>query len=70
MGVAVVIVGAVLYLAALERVRDFAIFKATGSSNLDLMVGLGLQAALVGAVAGVTSIGLAHLMKPIYPGLL
>ena len=30
---AVVIVAAVLYLAALDRVRDFAVFKATGASN-------------------------------------
>ena len=67
---AVVIVGAVLYLAALERVRDFAIFKATGASNADLVLGLALQAVMVGVIAGVLSIGLAHLMKPIYPGLL
>jgi putative ABC transport system permease protein len=67
---AIVIVGAVLYLAAIERVRDFAIFKATGASNIDLVLGLALQAAMVGAIAGVLSIGLAHVMKPIYPGLL
>lgn len=67
---AVVIVGAVLYLAALERVRDFAIFKATGASNTDLVLGLALQAMILGLIAGVLSIGLAHLMKPIYPGLL
>ncbi len=67
---AVVIVGAVLYLAALERVGDFAIFKATGASNADLIAGLALQAVMVGVIAGVLSIGLAHVMKPIYPGLL
>lgn len=67
---AIVIVGAVLYLAAIERVRDFAIFKATGASNTDLVLGLGLQAAIVGVIAGVLSIGLAQLMKPVYPGLL
>lgn len=67
---AVVIVGAVLYLAAIDRVRDFAIFKATGASNIDLMLGLALQAVFVGVLAGVLSIGLAHVMKPIYPGLL
>ena len=67
---AVVIVGAVLYLAALERVGDFAIFKATGASNVDLIAGLALQAVMVGVIAGVLSIGLAHVMKPIYPGLL
>ncbi len=67
---AIVIVGAVLYLAAIERVRDFAIFKATGASNVDLVLGLVIQAAIVGVIAGVLSIGLAQLMKPIYPGLL
>ena len=67
---AIVIVGAVLYLAAIERVRDFAIFKATGAGNVDLVLGLGIQAAIVGVIAGVLSIGLAQLMKPIYPGLL
>ncbi|MFA9566211.1 MAG: ABC transporter permease, partial [Acidimicrobiales bacterium] len=67
---AVVIVGAVLYLSALERVSDFAIFKATGASNTDLVLGLMVQAAMLGIVAGLFSIGLAHLMKPMYPGLL
>jgi putative ABC transport system permease protein len=67
---AVVIVAAVLYLAAIDRVRDFAVFKATGASNTDLVVGLSLQAVFVGLIAGVLSIGLAHLMKPVYPGLL
>ena len=46
------------------------IFKATGAGNTDLVIGLGLQAAIVGVIAGVLSIGLAQLMKPIYPGLL
>jgi putative ABC transport system permease protein len=67
---AVVIVAAVLYLAAIDRVRDFAVFKATGASNTDLVVGLSLQAVFVGLIAGVLSIGLAHVMKPVYPGLL
>lgn len=67
---AVVVVGAVLYLAAIDRVRDFAVFKATGAANADLVIGLALQAAFVGLVAGLVSIALAHVMKPIYPGLL
>ena len=67
---AVVIVGAILYLAALERIRDFAIFKATGAANVDLVLGLTLQAVILGAISGVTAIGLAHLLLPIYPGLL
>lgn len=67
---AVVIVGAVLYLAALERIPDFAIFKATGASNADLVLGLAVQAVMLGLIAGIMSIGLAHVMKPVYPGLL
>lgn len=67
---AIVIVGAVLYLASVERVGDFAIFKATGASDLDLVLGLALQAAILGTIAGVFSIALAHAMMPIYPGLL
>ncbi len=67
---AVVIVGAVLYLAALERVRDFAVFKATGASNRHLRLGLALQAVLLGLVAGATSIVLAYVMRPVYPGVI
>jgi putative ABC transport system permease protein len=67
---AVVIVGALLSLAAIERVRDFAIFKATGAGTADLVVGLTFQAAIVGAIAGVFAIGLAYAMKPFYPGVL
>ena len=67
---AVVIVAAVLYLAAIDRVRDFAVFKATGASNTDLVLGLSLQAVFVGLMSGVFAIALAHLMMPVYPGLL
>jgi putative ABC transport system permease protein len=51
--VAAVIIGAVVYLSALERVRDFAVLKAMGVSNRSLIAGLALQAVLValGAVA-------------------
>jgi putative ABC transport system permease protein len=41
---AFIIVAAVLYLAALERVRDFAVFKATGARTRDLLVALATQA--------------------------
>lgn len=67
---AIVIVGAVLYLASVERVGDFAIFKATGASDTDLVLGLALQAAMLGTISGIFSIALAHAMMPIYPGLL
>ena len=51
--VAAVVIGAVVYLSALERVRDFAVLKAMGVSNKNLVGSLALQAVLValGAVA-------------------
>jgi putative ABC transport system permease protein len=51
--VAAIIVGAVVYLSALDRQRDFAVLKAVGSSNASLLGSLALQAVLIalGAVA-------------------
>ncbi len=51
--VAAIIVGAVVYLSALDRQRDFAVLKAVGASNLSLLGSLALQAVLIalGAVA-------------------
>jgi putative ABC transport system permease protein len=51
--VAAIIVGAVVYLSALDRQRDFAVLKAVGTSNSSLLGSLALQAVLIalGAVA-------------------
>jgi len=51
--VAAIIVGAVVYLSALDRQRDFAVLKAVGASNGSLLGSLALQAVLIalGAVA-------------------
>jgi ABC-type bacteriocin/lantibiotic exporter with double-glycine peptidase domain len=49
--VAAGIIGSILYLSALERVRDFAVLKATGASNRALLAGLALQALLLAAAA-------------------
>jgi putative ABC transport system permease protein len=51
--VAAIIVGAVVYLSALDRQRDFAVLKAVGVSNSSLLGSLALQAVLIalGAVA-------------------
>lgn len=51
--VAAIIVGAVVYLSALDRQRDFAVLKAVGTPNSSLLGSLALQAVLiaVGAVA-------------------
>ena len=61
--VAAVIIGAVVYLSALERQRDFAVLKAMGAPNSALLGSLALQAVLVAlsavAVAAVIQIFLA-----------
>ena len=60
--IAAVIIGAVVYLSALERQRDFAVLKAVGVSNRTLLASLALQAVLVAlaavAIAAVLQIGL------------
>ena len=59
--VAVVIIGAVVYLSALERRNDFAVLKAIGSSARWLYGGLALQAGAIAALAG----GLAIAVEPL-----
>jgi putative ABC transport system permease protein len=55
--VAAVIVGAVVYLSALERQRDFAVLKAVGAPNRALLGSLAVQAVLVALLAvGVAAI--------------
>ena len=51
--VAAIIVGAVVYLSALDRQRDFAVLKAVGAPSSSLLGSLALQAVLIalGAVA-------------------
>lgn len=65
--VAAAIIGSVVYLSALERVRDFAVLKATGSSTRSLYAGLALQSILVSLVAGALAIGIAHALGPTFP---
>ena len=61
--VAAIIVGAVVYLSALDRQRDFAVLKAVGAPNRALLGSLALQAVFVAllavAVAAIVQIFLA-----------
>lgn len=61
------IVGSVLYLSALDRVRDFAVFKATGTRNRELVVSLLLQAVLLALVASALATVLALALAPTFP---
>jgi putative ABC transport system permease protein len=65
--VAAGIIGSIVYLSALERTRDFAVLKATGSTNRSLMGGLAVQAALLSLVAVAVAIVVAKLLAPIFP---
>jgi putative ABC transport system permease protein len=65
--VATGIVGSMVYLSALERSRDFAVFKATGATNRSLLAGLLLQAAVLAAASAVVAVVVAWLLVPSFP---
>ena len=65
--VAVNIIGAVVYLSALERVRDFAVLKATGYSTRSLLGGLGLQSVLVSVGAVALAMGISRILVRYFP---
>jgi len=66
-GVAAVIVGAVMYMSALERVRDFAVLKAVGGSTRTLVTSLALEASVACLVAAGLAIVVAGLLQPTIP---
>jgi putative ABC transport system permease protein len=65
--VAALIVGAVVYLSALERARDFAVFKAIGVATRSVLAGLVLQAITVAVLAAAFGAGLSRLLAPLFP---
>ena len=60
--VAIGIIGSVVYLNALERTRDFAVLKATGSPNRTIVGGLAIQSLFLSIIAAVLAIGVALLV--------
>jgi len=65
--VAALIVGSVVYLSALERLRDFAVFKAIGVPTRSILAGLALQAIIVALLAAALGVILAQLLAPLFP---
>jgi putative ABC transport system permease protein len=65
--VAAAIVASVVYLSALERSRDFAVFKATGASTRSIGTGVVLQAVVVAVSSSLVAIGIAALVAPSFP---
>ena len=64
--VAAIIVAALLYVSALQRVRDFAVLKALGSSSLLLFESLALQAVVVTLLAAALAAIVANFMGPFF----
>lgn len=65
--VAAIVMGAVIYLTALERERDFAVLKAVGASGASLGSGLAIQAVVVALIASVVGAIAAKLIEPVFP---
>ena len=65
--VAGIIIGAVVYLSALERQRDFAVLLAIGGKSRQLSSSLALQAVLVALLAVALAAGLQALAVPVFP---
>jgi putative ABC transport system permease protein len=64
--VAAIIIAALLYVSAIQRVRDFAILKALGSSSTALFASLALQAVVVTLLAAIFAIVASHFMGGIF----
>jgi putative ABC transport system permease protein len=65
--VAGVIIGAVTYLSALERLGDFAVLKAVGGGSRDLAAGVAVQAVLASLLAAALGTGIALALRPVFP---
>jgi putative ABC transport system permease protein len=65
--VAALVVGSVIYLSALERLRDFAVFKAIGVPTRNIAAGLAMQAVIVALLAALVGAGLSMLLGPLFP---
>jgi putative ABC transport system permease protein len=65
--VAAMIIGSVVYLSALDRVRDFAVFKAMGASDRSVLSGLLAQSVLLCAIAYAIGVALSTVLGPLMP---
>lgn len=65
--VATAVIGSVIYMSALERLGDFAVFKAIGTSSSDLLWSLVVQSVAVSVAASIVSIAVAKVLAPLMP---
>jgi len=64
--VAAVIVAGLMFVSALERVRDFAVLKAMGASSLYLFRSVAAQAVVVALLAAAIGALLSNLLAPMF----
>lgn len=65
-GVAAIIIAALLYVSALQRVRDFAVLKALGASSATLFGSLAAQAVVVTLAAAALGLVLSTFMGGVF----
>jgi len=65
--VALTIVGSILYLSAIDRTRDIAVFKATGTSTAAIAGGMAVQALVVTVIASLVAVAFAVLLGRFFP---
>ena len=65
-GVAAIIIAALLYVSALQRVRDFAVLKALGASSATLFGSLAAQAVVVTLAAAAFGLIISNFMGGIF----
>lgn len=65
--VAAMIIGSVVYLSALDRVRDFAVFKAMGAGDRAVLSGLLTQSFLLCGIAYIIGVVLSRVLGPVLP---
>ena len=61
------IIAAILYMSALERVKEFAVIKAMGAANRFVVTGLASQAVVLSLSAAIVAFVLARLIAPTFP---
>ena len=64
---AAVIIAAVTYLSALERLRDFAVLKAVGGSTRALLLSLSAEAVISSLLAAALGAAVAQVLAPGFP---
>jgi FtsX-like permease family protein len=65
--VAAAIIGLMAYLSGLDRMLDFAVFKAIGVRTERVLGGLVLEVMLLALIAAVVALGVARLLAPAFP---